>query len=270
MAERYLPHRARSSVGARLRKERPRDRTVFPALVLFDMDDTVFDHSLTCRAALARLRRLHPFLRKVSLDEQWGSYGSLLWTTHGPVMVGRMSADDARRERFRRLAARAGRTIGDAEAERLSQAYRGFYQRLRRPVRGAPAAVRRWHRRARIGIVTNNTVEEQEEKIRFLGLEGEVDLLVASAAIGVAKPDPRIFRVALERAGFGASETVMVGDSWSSDVVGARGVGIRPVWFNRFREPRPDRGAVAEFRSFEPARQLDALLVARPAPHRPD
>ncbi len=224
------------------------------------MDDTIFDHSLTCRAALARLRRHHPFLRRTPLDDQWRSYGELLAGTHGPVMLGRRSSEDARRERFVRLAARAGRTIDEAEADRLSRRYRAFYQELRRPVPGAPAAVRRWHRRARVAIVTNNTVTEQEKKLKFLGLSDAVDLLVASAEVGVAKPDPRIFRTALDRAGTEPEGAVMVGDSWSSDVVGARESGIRPIWFNRFRIPRPEPAPVAEFHRFVPPSRLDALL----------
>jgi FMN phosphatase YigB (HAD superfamily) len=227
------------------------------------MDDTIFDHSLTSRAALARLRRVHPFLRRTGLDEQWRAYADLLNTTHRSVMLGERSADDARRERFVRLAARAGRKLGHPEAERLSRTYRALYQQLRRPVLGAPAAVRRWHRRARVAIVTNNTVAEQEEKLRFLGLRDAVDLLVASAELGVAKPDPRIFRVALDRAGVDPSDAVMVGNSWSSDVVGARASDIRPVWFNRFRIPRPEPAPVDEFRSFLPPRHLDTLVRPR-------
>jgi HAD superfamily hydrolase (TIGR01549 family) len=238
-----------------------------PALVLFDLDDTVFDHSLTCRAALARLRRLHPFLRRTPLHEQSQTYGELLGTTYRRVMLGRRSPDDARRERFVRLARRAGRSITAVEAEELSRTYRAFYRELRRPVPGAPAAVRRWHQRALVSIVTNNTLEEQREKLRFLGIEDAVDQLVVSAEVGVAKPDPRIFRIALGRAGVAPEETVMVGDSWSSDVIGARRSGIRPIWFNRFRDPRPEPWPVAEFRRFSPPSELDTLVgpSARPA-----
>jgi putative hydrolase of the HAD superfamily len=224
------------------------------------MDDTVFDHSLTCRAALVRLRKVHPFLRRAPLDDQWRAYGELLSTTHRSVMLGRRSIDDARRERFVRLAARAGRKLSGTEAEELSRAYRTFYQELRRPVAGAPEAVRRWHQRALVAVVTNNTVEEQEEKLKFLGIADDVDHLVASAAVGAAKPDPRIFEVALRRAGVDPVDTVMIGDSWSSDVVGARRSGIRPVWFNRFRIPRPESAPVDEFRRFTPPGNLDALL----------
>ena len=245
------------------RAERKGAEGPVPRVVLFDMDDTIFDHSLTCRAALGSLRRDYDVLDGRSLDEVWGEYERLLGITHTDVMLGRRTSQEVRAERFRRLARWAGRPVSAARADELSRVYRENYQRLRRAVPGAPDTVRRWHERASVAVVTNNTVQEQVEKIAFLGLTGAVDLLVTSEEVGVAKPGREIFRAALARAGARAREAVMVGDSWSSDVVGARRAGIRPVWFNRFGETPGDGAAVPEFRSFRAPRRLDRMLVGR-------
>jgi HAD superfamily hydrolase (TIGR01549 family) len=245
-----------------------RRAVALPKAVFFDLDDTVFDHSMTCRAALGALRRSRPFLRSLPLAALAAEYGRLLSETHAEVMVGRRSADDARRERFVRLARRAGRAITEAEAADLSATYRDAYQRLRRPVPGAVPFLRRIGGRTTLAIVTNNTVSEQTEKLAFLGLDRTVDLLVTSEEVGVAKPSPGIFRAALARAGAGPSEAVMVGDSWESDVAGARSAGIRPLWFNRFGVAPPRRLRVVEFSSFRPPHRVEALLRAR-APVRP-
>lgn len=53
--------------------------------------------------------------------------------------------------------------------------------------------------------------------------------IVDSARVGVAKPDPRIFRIALDRAAASPAEAVHAGDSLRSDVDGARGAGIAAV-----------------------------------------
>ena len=60
-----------------------------------------------------------------------------------------------------------------------------------------------------------------------------LDFVVASAAVGAAKPHPEIFRYALDRAGFEPAEVIYVGDSYISDVLGARAVGISPVLLDR-------------------------------------
>jgi len=244
-----------------VRSDMTREGAGVPRAVLFDMDDTIFDHSLTCRDALAEVRRTYPAFRGRPLDRLWDEYDRLLGITHTDVMLGRRTSEEVRAERFRSLAEWAGRPIPSTTAVEVSRFYRRHYQRLRRAVPGAVAAVRRWHDRARVVVVTNNTVQEQVEKIAFLGLEAAVDLLVTSEEVGVAKPDPRIFRTALERAGVAPTESVMVGDSWSSDIEGALSADLRAVWFNRFREIPPRPAPVPEFRSFRAPRQLDRLVA---------
>lgn len=69
-----------------------------------------------------------------------------------------------------------------------------------------------------------------------LGLDRYLDFVLASASVGVAKPDPAIFRMALERAGIGAGEALMVGDSLRADVEGAAAAGLRGVLLRRPRD----------------------------------
>ena len=91
-----------------------------------------------------------------------------------------------------------------------------------------------------LGVVSN--FEPWLEDV--LALEG-VDHLFAAVAIsgklGVAKPDPEIFRVALAEAGADPAATLHVGDQPVNDVAAARAVGITPVLIDRFaRHPDPD------------------------------
>jgi putative hydrolase of the HAD superfamily len=74
---------------------------------------------------------------------------------------------------------------------------------------------------------------------------------VTSEEVGVSKPSGGIFHAALDAIGAAPDEAVMLGDAWSTDIAGARGVGVRAIWFNRFEEVSPDP-SVAELRTFEP------------------
>ena len=83
-----------------------------------------------------------------------------------------------------------------------------------------------------------------------MGLLPYIDLVVASAEEGVAKPDTRLFQIALRRAGCEAREAVMVGDRIDNDIRPARRLGMRTVWIRQgmgsLAEPkandeRPDR-----------------------------
>jgi putative hydrolase of the HAD superfamily len=66
-----------------------------------------------------------------------------------------------------------------------------------------------------------------------LGLTSLVDFMVISAEVGVRKPDPGIFRMALRRAGVRPEEAIHVGDLLEEDVEGARRAGVRPVLIDR-------------------------------------
>jgi putative hydrolase of the HAD superfamily len=96
-------------------------------------------------------------------------------------------------------------------------------------------------------------MSEQADKIAVCGIREHIDTLVVSEEVGVAKPDREIFRVALERLGAAPGDAVMIGDSWSADIAGARAAGIRSVWFNPHRRPCPDAaGMDAEIHGWEP------------------
>ncbi|MBN1596068.1 HAD-IA family hydrolase [candidate division FCPU426 bacterium] len=66
-----------------------------------------------------------------------------------------------------------------------------------------------------------------------LQLSGYCTFIIASAAVGIAKPDPAIFQLALERAGVTAQEAMHVGDSVEDDVYGARAAGVDALWIWR-------------------------------------
>jgi HAD superfamily hydrolase (TIGR01549 family) len=93
---------------------------------------------------------------------------------------------------------------------------------------GAVAALERLGRRFRLGVVSNasGSVRAAFERI---GLARFFETIVDSGVEGVEKPDPRIFRIALERMGERAERAAYVGDIYHVDVVGARSAGLRAV-----------------------------------------
>ena len=66
-----------------------------------------------------------------------------------------------------------------------------------------------------------------------LGIESQLDFIVTSGEVGAEKPDPAIFKAALEKAGASPSEAVHVGDQPSSDVEGALEAGMGAVLLDR-------------------------------------
>lgn len=228
--------------------------------VLFDLDDTLFDHRRSSRAALQQVHRGHAAHLDFAAFER--HHAAYLEEMHLEVLAGRIGLDDARRERFRRVFLALGVVLDAAAVDAVAAAYRVGYMTARRPLPGAADLLAAMRPHARIVIVTNNLLEEQQDKLAHCGLTPLVDALVASEDVGISKPDPGIFRIALERAGVDAGRAVMVGDSWANDVAGAAAAGIRAVWFNPERKPQPAAPPdVTQIHALQPADAVAALLL---------
>ena len=231
-----------------------------PDAVIFDLDDTLFDHQHGTREALAALRRRHASLQRWTVADLAARHAMLLERLHVEVLAGQRTVDDARQHRFATLFEDAGETLTLEGAAAISAEYRTAYVAAWRLVPGAFDLLTMLHDRVRVGIVTNNIVSEQTAKIVSLGIVPLVNAVVISEAVGVHKPDPRIFEIALARLGCGAERAVMVGDSWASDIEGALDAGLSAVWFNPGGHPCPD-ARVPVLTSLAPAECSAAVIL---------
>ncbi|MCG2794274.1 MAG: HAD-IA family hydrolase, partial [Actinomycetia bacterium] len=85
----------------------------------------------------------------------------------------------------------------------------------------------------RLALISN--WDSRLAKLCFdMGLDRYLDSVVSSATIGLIKPDPHIFDVALRRMGVDPRRAIHVGDHYYADILGARSAGISPVMIDRF------------------------------------
>jgi len=84
----------------------------------------------------------------------------------------------------------------------------------------------------KVGVISN-IGQEIDSYCTELGLEPYLDFKVTSFEVGFDKPRPEIFRLALQKAGCNPAEAIFVGDQYEQDILGARGVGMKPVLIDR-------------------------------------
>jgi putative hydrolase of the HAD superfamily len=84
----------------------------------------------------------------------------------------------------------------------------------------------------KLAIISNGSKLKQEKLLKLLKLQSLIpdQNLFSSQKAGIRKPNPQIFRHALQALRIPASQAVMVGDSWKNDIVGAVGSGIDAIW----------------------------------------
>ena len=208
--------------------------------VLFDLDDTLFDHHHSLQVGLLAIQKICPELQVWPLAHLTNTYVDLVESLHLQVLQGLLTLDQARIQRIQAFFLTYNRTLSLDEASVYAMLYRETYQAARQPVPGAIALLQYLRGHVKTGIITNNASLEQREKLNACGFTPWLDVVIISEEVGVIKPDPAIFAIALEKSGCNANEAVMVGDAWKNDILGAYQAGIRPIWLNRFGLTCPD------------------------------
>jgi putative hydrolase of the HAD superfamily len=85
-----------------------------------------------------------------------------------------------------------------------------------------------------LGMISNTSDDKNVQGIvdRF-GLRPYFEIIITSAALGIRKPDPRIFQIALDHFQVEPQAAVMVGDTLNADILGANQLGIYSIWITR-------------------------------------
>lgn len=82
----------------------------------------------------------------------------------------------------------------------------------------------------KLGMITNGRGQFQHDNIKALGIEKYFDTILISEWEGIKKPDPEIFKRALEQLNVSAHQSIFVGDHPENDVKAAQNVGMKGVW----------------------------------------
>jgi HAD superfamily hydrolase (TIGR01549 family) len=132
----------------------------------------------------------------------------------------------------------------DDEAKRVSRLTRRMWSEVEKDVPSElypdviPVLTRLTSDGYRLGLVSN-APPDTLKVIESLGLPLYLPTVVVSGVVGVSKPNPEIFRIALRTARVEAREAIHVGDLYEADVIGARNAGIQGILLDRDGN-RPD------------------------------
>ncbi len=230
--------------------------------VLFDFDDTLFDHRHSSREGLRAVWKRFTCFQEMSLEELELEHAEILEQIHfSHVLFGKMTIEEARAERFKFLFLNRGVEVDFNTAENAAEIYRMAYQKNRRRSEGAEEILKLFKKNYKIAIVTNNLISEQEEKLEFLGLTKYIDFMITSEEARVPKPDPQIFNLTLTKLNAKPEETVMIGDSWEHDIMGAHNAGMKCIWLNHNKIPCPDPAIALEVRTLKNPEYIKSLFI---------
>ena len=195
--------------------------------VLFDLDDTLFDFHKAEKIALTKT------LVHFGIDpteETLALYSTINAAHWKRLELGEISREEVKVGRYRELF----KTIGvECDPVKATAYYESMLAIGHYFMPGAPELLEELYRKYRLYIVSNGTAKVQEGRIGSSGIAKYMDGIFISQILGANKPDKQFFDICFaEIPDFSLSETVIIGDSLSSDIKGGINAGIITVWFN--------------------------------------
>ena len=195
--------------------------------VLFDLDDTLFDFHKAEKIALTKT------LMHFGIDpteETLALYSTINAAHWKRLELGEISREEVKVGRYRELF----KTIGvECDPVKATAYYESMLAIGHYFMPGAPELLEELYGKYRLYIVSNGTAKVQEGRIGSSGITKYMDGIFISQILGANKPDKQFFDICFaDIPDFSLSETVIIGDSLSSDIKGGINAGITTVWFN--------------------------------------
>ena len=205
-------------------------------IVLFDLDDTILDFQSAEAAALTRAFTALGIPVTEELIERYSAINRSQWEL---LEEGVLSREQVLRRRFELLFAEYGI---ERSGEEASERYENELCIGHWFMPGAEELLRALTPGCRLFIVSNGAAKVQDARLRSAGIGPYFEDIFISEQLGAEKPARAFFDRAFARIrDFDPARTILVGDSLSSDIRGAKNAGVTACWYNaRRRAPRPD------------------------------
>ncbi|OFY65032.1 MAG: noncanonical pyrimidine nucleotidase, YjjG family [Bacteroidetes bacterium RBG_13_42_15] len=201
--------------------------------IYFDLDNTLWDFEANARDAFREIFDLHHLWNTITdfekFIETFSVYNEQLWEKYG---LGQIKKEALRIERFSLMLHRL--KISDNNLSRLiSDAYLEIMPQKSNTIRYAFEVLEYLKPKYRLFILTNGFHKTQSAKLKNSGIQHYFSGIITSEDAHWSKPDRRIFEYALKSVNAKKSESLMVGDDLTVDILGAKNFGMDQVFFNR-------------------------------------
>jgi len=195
--------------------------------LFFDLDGTLWDLKRNTRAAMEELFARHSnqigHLDFEYFFQRYHHHNDQVWSLYRQDKI---KKDELRFVRFERAFADLSHQASFDFVDRFSLDFLEVAPRQSLTMDGAHQLLDYCKGKYFMHIITNGFIEVQGHKMKAASLDNYFEQLIFSEHVGVRKPHPNIFHYALEKAGARVEESLMIGDDWEADILGARDFGM--------------------------------------------
>lgn len=195
--------------------------------VFLDLDDTILDFHMAERIALSKTLQHFGIEPK---KETLARYNVLNLEQWRLLEQGVLTREEVKERRYRLLFDEIGADCCAASATKYYESLLGIGHYF---MEGAQELLQVLSKEYDLYLATNGTMEVQKSRIRSAAIAKYFKNIFISQEIGFDKPDIEFFKHCFSRIlDFKKSETVIIGDSLTSDIKGGNNAGIKTIWFN--------------------------------------
>lgn len=198
--------------------------------VFFDLDHTLWDFDKNSALAFQRVFLKH----KIDLDINafilaYEPINLIYWKKYREDLIGK---EQMRKGRLLETFEKLKLSIAHHKIDELAHSYIQELPGDNYLLEGTQKILHYLNSKYRLHIITNGFQEVQFLKLKRSKIDTYFQTVTTSDEVGKKKPHPNIFDFALHRAGVEARNSVMIGDSFEADILGANSAGMNTLFFN--------------------------------------
>ena len=204
--------------------------------VFFDLDHTLWDFEKN--SALTFEKIFFENNVRVDLDNFLKAYVPINLAFWKLYREEKIKKPELRYQRLKTAFDSIDQQLPDDIIHRLSDQYIAFLSSFNHLLPNTIEILEYLKPNYKLHIITNGFQEIQEKKLKNAAIHTYFDQIVDSEMAGVKKPNPGIFKLALQKANVAPQKGIMVGDSIEADILGAQAVGLHALHFNAHNDTK--------------------------------
>lgn len=203
--------------------------------LLLDADNTLFDFTEAEHAALTDCLRARGWPCDRVVTDRYAAINDAYWKR---LERGEISREELKLARFADFFKEFG---FDGDAETMARDYMRALSTKAILLDGAKEFCAGLYGKCRMYIITNGTVPVQRGRLSRASITPYFDDVFISEEMGHAKPEKAFFDAVADKIpNFDPADTLVIGDSLTSDILGGINAGLATCWFNPHGKPAPD------------------------------
>jgi len=205
--------------------------------VFFDLDHTLWDFDKNSGLAFERVFKKHQIAIKI--EDFLPVYEPINLEYWRLFRNEKVSKQNLRRGRLVDTFKEFGKEFSIAIIDEMADSYIDELPIDNHLFEGALDILEYLSKKYSLHIITNGFEEVQYKKIKNSGIKNYFKTITTSEEVGVKKPNPVIFMKAMEKASTKSESSIMIGDSFEADVLGAENIGMQTIFYNYRNEIVP-------------------------------